>query len=75
MLGTRRRVLRNLWLPPFGRGWFDVLYMDELVRVTRDSRGDTSVFLRLGDVEEEDGSVIITGLVPTPLAALLHIDP
>ncbi len=68
-------MLRNLWLPPFGRGWFDVLYMDELVRVTRDSRGDTSVFLRLGEVEEANGMVSVTAVLPTPLATLLNIDP
>ncbi|KAK9828371.1 hypothetical protein WJX81_000530 [Elliptochloris bilobata] len=67
---------RSLWLPPFGRGWFDVVYMDELVRVTRDSRGDTSVFVRQGDVEENEfGGLSITSEIAMPLARLLGIEP
>ncbi len=53
---------RSLWLPPFGRGWFDVVYMDTRLRVTRDSRGDTSVLLRVGDLQIEDGDVLLGGL-------------
>ncbi len=47
---------------PFGRGWFDVVYMDTRLRVTRDSRGDTSVLLRVGDLQIEDGDVLLGGL-------------
>jgi hypothetical protein len=33
-------------LPPFGRGWFDNVYVDRDMRVARDSRGDTLVVVR-----------------------------
>lgn len=32
------------------------------LRVTRDSRGDTSVLLRIGDLQTEDGDVLLGGL-------------
>ena len=38
----------SLGLPPFGQGWFDTVYVDEDVRVARDSRGDTLVVARDG---------------------------
>lgn len=34
---------RTIGVPPFGRGWFDNVYMDEEVRISQDSRGDTLV--------------------------------
>lgn len=39
---------RSLQLPPFGKGWFDTVYMDEDIRVSKDSRGDTLVCARAG---------------------------
>ena len=39
---------RALRLPPFGKGWFDNVYIDETVRVSRDIRGDTLVCVRAG---------------------------
>lgn len=36
----------TLRLPPLGKGWFDNLYVDETMRVARDSRGDTLVIVR-----------------------------
>ena len=36
----------SLPLPPFGRGWFDNVYVDGELRVARDSRGDTLVVVR-----------------------------
>lgn len=33
-------------LPPFGKGWFDNLYVDSSIRIVRDVRGDTSVYTR-----------------------------
>jgi len=30
-------------LPPFGRGWGDLLYLDETMRIQRDIRGDLLV--------------------------------
>ena len=32
------------------------------LRVTRDSRGDTSVLLRISDLQTEDGDVLLGGL-------------
>ena len=37
---------RNLPFPPFGAGWFDNLFLDNELRVARDSRGDTLVVER-----------------------------
>ncbi|EOD31548.1 hypothetical protein EMIHUDRAFT_252286 [Emiliania huxleyi CCMP1516] len=42
---ARWRAL-ELPLPPVGSGWFDVLYVDEELRVCRDSRGDLQVCAR-----------------------------
>ena len=33
-------------IPPFGEGWFENVYVDEDMRVSRDSRGDTLVCAR-----------------------------
>jgi len=33
-------------LPPFGKGWFVSLFCDNELRLTRDIRGDLSVFMR-----------------------------
>ena len=35
-------------LPPLGTGWFDTMYCDDTYRLSRDSRGDWSVFKRIG---------------------------
>ncbi|EFN54114.1 hypothetical protein CHLNCDRAFT_13193, partial [Chlorella variabilis] len=37
---------RALKLPPFGKGWFDTVYLDAEIRVAQDSRGDTLVVAR-----------------------------
>ncbi|KAG2490625.1 hypothetical protein HYH03_011016 [Edaphochlamys debaryana] len=39
---------RNVPVPPFGKGWFDNVYMDKDIRVSCDSRGDTLVTTRVG---------------------------
>ncbi|EFJ52574.1 hypothetical protein VOLCADRAFT_86811 [Volvox carteri f. nagariensis] len=39
---------RALGLPPFGKGWFDNLYLDSDLRVSYDSRGDTLITRRVG---------------------------
>ena len=39
---------RSIALPPFGQGWFDTVYVDERIRVARDSRGDTLIVERDG---------------------------
>ena len=36
----------TLPLPPFGQGWFDNVYVDDTLRISRDSRGDTLVVTR-----------------------------
>ena len=36
----------ELPLPPFGKGWFENIYVDESLRVARDSRGDLLVVER-----------------------------
>mmetsp|Transcript_49246 Transcript_49246/g.101608 ORF Transcript_49246/g.101608 Transcript_49246/m.101608 type:complete len:253 (-) Transcript_49246:7-765(-) len=33
-------------LPPFGAGWFVSVYLDENLRVNRDSRGDLAIYFR-----------------------------
>ena len=33
-------------LPPVGKGWFDNLYVDETIRVNRESRGNTVLYTR-----------------------------
>ncbi|GLI63932.1 hypothetical protein VaNZ11_007073 [Volvox africanus] len=38
----------TLGLPPFGKGWFDNLYLDGDLRVSYDSRGDTLITRRVG---------------------------
>lgn len=35
-------------LPPFGQGWFDTVYCDDVIRVAQDIRGDTLVVERDG---------------------------
>ena len=39
-------------IPPFGEGWFENVYVDEDMRVSRDSRGDTLVCARDVNVNE-----------------------
>lgn len=39
---------RALGLPPFGKGWFDNVYLDDTLRVSCDSRGDTLITMRAG---------------------------
>ncbi|KAK9867961.1 hypothetical protein WJX84_006014 [Apatococcus fuscideae] len=39
---------RTLNIPPFGKGWFDTVYLDETVRVAKDIRGDTLITIRDG---------------------------
>ena len=34
-------------LPPVGKGWFDNLYVDDTIRVNRESRGNTVVYSRI----------------------------
>mmetsp|Transcript_16197 Transcript_16197/g.44842 ORF Transcript_16197/g.44842 Transcript_16197/m.44842 type:complete len:204 (-) Transcript_16197:288-899(-) len=38
---------REIPLPPLGVGWFDTMYCDGNFRLSRDSRGDWSVFRRI----------------------------
>ena len=38
----------ELPLPPVGRGWGDLLYLDDELRVQRDVRGDLLVATRVG---------------------------
>lgn len=38
---------KELQVPPVGSGWFETLYCDDEYRLSRDSRGDWSVFQRL----------------------------
>mmetsp|Transcript_6988 Transcript_6988/g.12828 ORF Transcript_6988/g.12828 Transcript_6988/m.12828 type:complete len:216 (-) Transcript_6988:2871-3518(-) len=38
-------------LPPFGRGWFDTLYVDGQYRLARDSRGDILLVQNAGEPE------------------------
>eukprot|EP00536_Pseudo-nitzschia_multiseries_P007695 jgi/Psemu1/240476/estExt_Genewise1.C_1830074 len=38
---------REISLPPIGAGWFDTMYCDGTFRLSRDSRGDWSVFRRI----------------------------
>ena len=45
-LELRRPFERTIPLPPVGKGWFDNLYVDDTMRVARDSRGDTLVVVR-----------------------------
>jgi len=37
---------KELSLPPVGAGWFDTMYCDDVYRLSRDNRGDWSVFKR-----------------------------
>ncbi len=50
---TSARLLlpeQRTWkLPPFGKGWFDNVYVDAQYRVAQDSRGDTLVVVRQGE--------------------------
>jgi len=41
----------ELPLPPYGQGWFDTVYVDGSVRISRDVRGDTQVVTRVGPSE------------------------
>ncbi len=45
-LELRWPVEATLPIPPVGKGWFDNLYVDDTLRVARDSRGDTLVVVR-----------------------------
>ena len=45
-LNLAEPVEASVPLPPFGRGWFDNVYVDKDMRVARDSRGDTLVVVR-----------------------------
>ena len=38
---------REIQLPPVGTGWFDTMFCDGKLRLSRDSRGDYSVFRRI----------------------------
>jgi len=38
---------KEVQLPPVGIGWFDTMYCDGDIRLSRDSRGDWSVFRRI----------------------------
>lgn len=38
---------RSISLPPAGAGWFDTMFCNDAYRLSRDSRGDWSVFRRL----------------------------
>ncbi|CAI5466979.1 unnamed protein product [Closterium sp. Yama58-4] len=43
---TGARLVTASWtlpVPPFGQGWFDNTYIDEEIRISRDSRGDVLV--------------------------------
>ena len=39
----------TLPVPPFGKGWFDTVYLDEELRISKDVRGDTLVVKRCLD--------------------------
>ncbi|KAF8065814.1 PAP11 [Scenedesmus sp. PABB004] len=39
---------RDWGVPPFGKGWFDTVYVDERYRVAQDVRGDTLIVERDG---------------------------
>ncbi|CAL5220831.1 g2911 [Coccomyxa viridis] len=39
---------RTVSLPPFGKGWFDTVYLGNKIRVAKDIRGDTLVVERDG---------------------------
>ncbi|MEW5311777.1 MAG: hypothetical protein WDW38_003463 [Sanguina aurantia] len=39
---------RDITLPPFGKGWFDTVYLSSTLRVSKDSRGDTLIVARDG---------------------------
>jgi len=41
-----RLTKRTIRLPPFGKGWFDTVYLDNNLRVARDIRGDTLIVKR-----------------------------
>lgn len=45
-LKLKKPINTTLNLPPVGKGWFDTVYVDETMRVARDSRGDTLVVVR-----------------------------
>ena len=45
-LALRRPLEVTVPLPPVGKGWFDNLYVDDTLRIARDSRGDTLVVVR-----------------------------
>ena len=38
-------------LPPFGKGWFDTLYLDDRYRLARDSRDDILLVESVGEPE------------------------
>jgi hypothetical protein len=33
-------------VPPFGKGWFDTVFLDDELRISKDVRGDTLVVKR-----------------------------
>eukprot|EP00850_Spirogloea_muscicola_P013697 SM000094S24714 [mRNA] locus=s94:307657:309735:- [translate_table: standard] len=41
-----KTVGRTFGLPPFGQGWLDSVYMDDQLRVAKDSRGDVLIVER-----------------------------
>lgn len=43
---------KSIPFPPFGKGWFDNIYVDETYRVAKDSRNDILVTIRDGDFRE-----------------------
>ena len=42
-------------LPPVGRGWGELLYLDDQLRIQRDVRGDTLVAVKVGVLAQADG--------------------
>lgn len=45
---TLKLPSRSVPLPPFGKGWFDTIYVDDRIRIAEDSRGDVLVVARDG---------------------------
>ena len=40
---------RAFGLPPYGKGWFDTLYIDDQYRLAKDSRGDILLVENVGE--------------------------
>lgn len=36
----------ELSLPPVGQGWFDNVYLDDTLRINREIRGNTAVYVK-----------------------------